>query len=161
MPSPTLYSTGRRARHLCPRHSSTRRDGTGGGGGDWCQIKLAVVNLAEAPGFRVVNLAAKLKRQISHANLTWLPIPPPLFTSPTCSLARGGREALPIPACTARGRVRFPHPCAAPGGGTGPSPLRTPPVSHPRRQQQGAAPGGGCRERGTQAAAGSCAGELR
>ena len=32
----------------------------GGGGGDWCHVKLAVVNLAvgnlaEAPGFRVVN----------------------------------------------------------------------------------------------------------
>ena len=43
-----------------------------GGGGDWCQVKLAVGNLA------VVNLVAKLKLQISHAKFTAHQIPPPL-----------------------------------------------------------------------------------
>ena len=46
----------------CPDERGPRVACTGGGGGDWCQVKLAVVNLAvvnlaEAPGFRVVNLA--------------------------------------------------------------------------------------------------------
>ena len=40
----------------------------GGGGGDWRQVKLAVVNLAvgnlaEAPGFRAVNLADTPRKQ--------------------------------------------------------------------------------------------------
>ena len=39
------------------------------GGGDWCHVKLAVVNLAvgnlaEAPGFRVVNLADTARRVV-------------------------------------------------------------------------------------------------
>ena len=39
-----------------------------GGGGDWCLVKLAVVNLAvgnlaEAPGFRAVNLADTPRKQ--------------------------------------------------------------------------------------------------
>ena len=34
-------------------------------------------NFDLTPGFRVVNLAAKLKRQISHAKFTAHQIPPP------------------------------------------------------------------------------------
>ena len=40
--------------------------------------KVRKQNFDLTPEFRVANLAAKLKRQISNANLTWLQIPPPI-----------------------------------------------------------------------------------
>ena len=47
----------------------------------WPKLRgeLAVGKVAEAPGFRAVNLAAKLKRQISHAKFTAHQIPPGLW----------------------------------------------------------------------------------
>ena len=53
--------------------------------------ELAVGNLAGAPRFRVVNLAAKLKRQISDANLTWLQVPPPCVCAMVCMAIWAGR----------------------------------------------------------------------
>ena len=59
-------------RNVCNRALTLRHLGgcphTGGGGGIWCLVNLAVVNLAvgnlaEAPGFRVVNLADTPRKQ--------------------------------------------------------------------------------------------------
>ena len=82
------------------------RSNTGGGGGIWCLVNLAVVNLAEAsnnesdmghakhkigaqkpeaPGFAVGNLGAKVKCPISHTTFTGPPNPLCDILSSCCS----------------------------------------------------------------------------
>ena len=91
------------------------------------------------PGFRVGKLAAKLKRQISHTNLIWLPIPPPpLYTQKSNRHTYPPFIQTPPPNCCnhEQGLTFHSHPQNSPPPPTHPLRLTNPDFDQPKQVTQ-------------------------